>query len=513
MLLVHRGELFGDLGREEEGLAELERATQLLPPDPPTAVLARALAAHGRALTRLAEFARAGEVARQALAIPEGLAATEDRLAAQGVLAQSMVYAGDLEPAMELERRTGEEALATGRHWLAMRSLIGLSDMHLMFGLYEQAIDACDRGIPLAEQLGLGRTAGAFLRGNKGEALLRLGRMDEALQIAAPALEAHGVFSGTITLLRAEIHLVSGRLEEAEHDLRETRGHLRTSSAAQFMYPLVALEAELTRARGDLDTAHQVLERVLERDDLGDEQRYLWPVLSMTARIEADRGLAARDEGRALPDDAVARADAVRADAAAMAPRGPADQAHRALVLAEHARLHHAGEVEAWDDAVTRCRSMNEPLPLAYALFRRAEALSNSGSAAEAAAAAREALTLARSAGAAPLAAEVEALIRRARLRSAEPSNGTAPEAPVAGESAPDPFERLGLTAREGEVLRLVADGRSNSQIAQALFISRKTASVHVSNILAKLGVSSRVEAAALAHRQGIADVPVDSGA
>jgi DNA-binding NarL/FixJ family response regulator len=57
------------------------------------------------------------------------------------------------------------------------------------------------------------------------------------------------------------------------------------------------------------------------------------------------------------------------------------------------------------------------------------------------------------------------------------------------------------LTAREREVLELVAAGRSNGQIAQELFISRKTASVHVSNILAKLGVSTRLEAAAVAHR------------
>ena len=66
--------------------------------------------------------------------------------------------------------------------------------------------------------------------------------------------------------------------------------------------------------------------------------------------------------------------------------------------------------------------------------------------------------------------------------------------------------ESLGLTARELEVLALVAEGRSNRQVADALFISAKTASVHVSNILAKLGVASRVEAAAVAHRLGLLD-------
>ena len=69
-----------------------------------------------------------------------------------------------------------------------------------------------------------------------------------------------------------------------------------------------------------------------------------------------------------------------------------------------------------------------------------------------------------------------------------------------------DELARFGLTDREREVLALLAAGRSNPEIARALFISAKTASVHVSNIMAKLGVSRRVEAAAIAHRLGGAD-------
>jgi DNA-binding NarL/FixJ family response regulator len=97
--------------------------------------------------------------------------------------------------------------------------------------------------------------------------------------------------------------------------------------------------------------------------------------------------------------------------------------------------------------------------------------------------------------GAEPLRAEVEALARRARL---DLGQAVAPPADTAA----------GLTPRELEVLRLVAAGRSNSQIAGELFISPKTASVHVSNILAKLGVHTRVEAAATAHRLGLDGEP-----
>ncbi len=509
-LLVRRAEYLQDLGREDAGLADLALAVGLMPLDPPTAIAAHVLSSQARALMRVGDYSRAGEVARRALAIGEGVGATEDTLEAQGMLATAMLYAGDFDRAVELERRTGEEALRAGLVWIGMKSLINLSDMYLMLGRFDEVISTVDRGVALAEQAGLGRTAGSFLRGNRAEALLRCGRLDEALVDSASGLEA-GIFAGNLSLLRSEIHLVSGRVAAAERDLREARGHLRMSSAAQFVYPLVGLEADLARSRDDLDGAHETLERALSRDDLGGDPRYKWPVLSFTARTEADRALAARDEGRPVPDDAMALSAAVRDEVLSMDPRSPADHGHRALVAAEHARLRREGEVEAWREAVERCRAMNEPVPLAYALFRQAEALSSAGDREAAGAAASEALTLAQTVGAAPLEADVDALIRGARLRATVAAgNGTAPSAAAVADAEPGELERLGLTAREGEVLRLVADGRSNSQIAEALFISRKTASVHVSNILSKLGVSTRVEAAALAHRRGIADAAAD---
>lgn len=103
--------------------------------------------------------------------------------------------------------------------------------------------------------------------------------------------------------------------------------------------------------------------------------------------------------------------------------------------------------------------------------------------------------------GARPLAREVEALTKRARLDSA--SKRVAAEAPSAAASDREQ-DRLGLSDRELEVLALIAEGRTNRQIADALFITEKTAGHHVSNILAKLGLGSRVEAAAMAHRAGL---------
>ena len=146
----------------------------------------------------------------------------------------------------------------------------------------------------------------------------------------------------------------------------------------------------------------------------------------------------------------------------------------------------------------TAWQTADEPYPLAYTWLRLAEAAAAAGDRQDAGHAVRQAYALASRVGAAPIADEATALARRTRLSLDEP------EADAVRPAAEDPLARFGLTEREREILVLLAAGRSNPQIAGALFISPKTASVHVSNILAKLGVDSRVEAAAVAHRLGV---------
>jgi DNA-binding CsgD family transcriptional regulator len=170
------------------------------------------------------------------------------------------------------------------------------------------------------------------------------------------------------------------------------------------------------------------------------------------------------------------------------------------LAQAERSRLEGASDPERWQQAATAWERLERPFEAAYARFRQAEALMAGGAARDQAEVAlRPAHQTAVALGAAPLQREIELLAQRGRLRLQESvDTTTAREAPSSSAAS------LGLTQREAEVLALVAEGRTNRQIGQELFITPKTASVHVSRILAKLGVAGRGEAAAVAHRLGL---------
>jgi DNA-binding CsgD family transcriptional regulator len=158
-----------------------------------------------------------------------------------------------------------------------------------------------------------------------------------------------------------------------------------------------------------------------------------------------------------------------------------------------------AGLLAAWDEAANAWDGLGEPHPLGETLLHAAEAALACGERDGAAERLQRAAPLAARLGARPLGEQIAILARRARIRL---DGGDRSGAAVAGngDAGGGLGLGLGLTERELEVLRLVAAGRSNREIAGELFISPKTASVHVSNILGKLGVASRGEAAAKAH-------------
>ena len=171
--------------------------------------------------------------------------------------------------------------------------------------------------------------------------------------------------------------------------------------------------------------------------------------------------------------------------------------ARRATWDAERTRLAGPSDPAAWWAAAEAWRAVGRPHRVGYAWWRQAQAYLDAGQPAPAAAALCAAVAAAE--GHAPLLVEIRALAERARILLPPPAEAAADTRPPTEGPAP-----YGLTGRELVVLRRVAAGRTNAEIGAELYISPKTAGVHVSNILRKLGVSSRVQAAAWAERAGL---------
>jgi DNA-binding NarL/FixJ family response regulator len=260
-------------------------------------------------------------------------------------------------------------------------------------------------------------------------------------------------------------------------------------------------EAELASWQGDLERARSAIRRGLAAADAVEhfDQALEGAWVAMNGlSIEADRAEQARAVGdTATLADATAMGQAllerVRADAE-RAPRvGLAHDVHvhgrHAKAEAEWTRLQGHSDPARWQAAVDAF-SYGHIYATARCQWRLAEALLGAGDREQATAAARAAHATATRLGAAPLQSALLVLARRGRLDL--------------GVALPAKRPLAGLTPRELEVLRLLVEGRSNRQIAEQLFISGKTASVHVTNLLSKLGVHSRLEAAAMARRLGL---------
>jgi DNA-binding NarL/FixJ family response regulator len=223
--------------------------------------------------------------------------------------------------------------------------------------------------------------------------------------------------------------------------------------------------------------------------------------VALSAR--ADRAISARASG----DDAAASVELAAASelrqiarqGAAFVRRpkyilGPEGRGWLARAEAEYGRASGDNDPQAWQ-AVLDAFGPDYVYEVARTRWRLAEALAEAGRRDEAAEQWRQAAQTADKLKARPLRAVLADLARRARI-------GTV------SDDGHDDAVLASLTSREREVLRLIAAGRSNREIASVLFIAPKTASVHVSNILAKLGAASRTEAAAIAHREGLTSQP-----
>jgi DNA-binding CsgD family transcriptional regulator len=485
-LLEQRSAMLAGLGRSGD-LDDLNTAVRLAPHGHP--VRAAVLCALANRLLAVPRGDEAEEAAAEALDIARRTGDTRTEALALILLATRRVRRGDL--AEELPRLAEAEELAArlGAHGVRLRAVFWESTVLTAYGQYERAAERARHGIAVAESIGLARTYGSIGGSHLANALIDQGRWDEATSAVEHALDytPAPVLQVPLLCLRAKIALARGDVAPAEKALAFARDVFAAGGgpAVDPWLPL-RLEAELRLAQDRVAEAAAVIEQGVADADLRRSERFTWPMLAVGARVAAA--------------DAPGLLDRLRRRAAETAVIGPA---LRALALTFAAEADRAAGIVArapWDEAVAAWEEVGNPYRLAQALTGAAEAAAGAGDRPAAAAYVRRAVEIAGRLGAGRLREQAEWLARRARLTLAGD-----PATPAA-----DPGEQVrrqySLTARELEVLRLLAAGRTNRDIAAELFISAKTASVHVSNIMSKLGVAGRVEAAALAYRLGLGD-------
>ena len=492
-------------------LAEYEAAVRLVPALP-RAERAQVLAGLGEALMAQCRYRESRELCEEAIAIAQELGALSQEGDARRSLGVDLAFLGDLEAGARELTEARQIAEAVGRVDEVARCFATLSGLLETCGELEAATTLALEGAEFAASHGLGRWHSPFLTATAGRALFARGRWDDADMLlrraadrVAPELAAARV---SICCARSQLDISRGRAESAAKCLAEAGdAYLHTIKQPWFGAPLFVAMAELALLEGRLADAEAAVAEGLQV--AGGDLSYAAPLYVLGVRAAADHAELARArrdsnevieacrQGNVLGVELRARMVPEGTDEAVPTPR---TKAHGSVAEAELARLEGHSDHGLWAAAAQEWERLAEPYPAAYARWREAEALLLGGVARERAEAAlRAAYATARALGALPLCIEIEGLARRGRL-----SLGTEATTPITSEPS-SPLARLGLTAREQEVLVLVATGRTNRQIAETLFISPKTATLHVSNILSKLGVTNRVEAATIAYRLGVA--------
>jgi DNA-binding CsgD family transcriptional regulator len=348
--------------------------------------------------------------------------------------------------------------------------------------------------------------------GYAGTLMLELGRFEQARSILRHGLSSRPTgMAGVVVRTAAMVLAVrEGRSAEAETHLRRIRELSPRFEEAIGLYGAGALAEHLVGA-GHPAEALEMLGRVIGVHAAG-EPKYGDRLLVWAATAAADCAVRARDRHDAAAERAAAAAlQAVLAARAGTGPprfadrdTNPVQRAELALFEAYSGRVDGAADESArWREAVRATREGGLRFAHATSLLRLAESLlvarqerNGAERRREAASSLREAHEVAQTMGAEPLVEAVEGLARLARLSLRQP---VVPDR----ESTSGHMEKL--TPREREVLGHLAAGRSYAEIAAALFISEKTVSVHVSNLLRKTGTANRVEAAAYAVRGGVA--------
>ncbi|MEM9606162.1 MAG: AAA family ATPase [Actinomycetota bacterium] len=477
LLHVSLGRCLQAGGKPDAALSAYERAVELVPAEP-SAARAVVLAGYGQQLMLAIRYdegkAAVSEAAEMARLVGERL--TEGH--ARNSLGSILLHDGEYEEGCRLLAEAEDIATEVGDGVERSRAIVNLVSGLSMIGDLHEAERRAVAGLDLARQLGLESSSGFFIAANRFEILCELGRWAEADSFAAELRRPEGHLPRRwLAPARADRAIRTGDLEAAREVI--DGGELDTSAFdPQLAAEHWAQRADIAFLLGDDDAGRTALQHGLAApgtrlQQLGLHARAIDRYAGSAdpadrARVDAHLAeverLAALLDGQ--PDAPLHRARAWIAEARARAATDPAEVAIRFGEAAEHWALGGF----AWQPIAARVRG-------GEALWQTAD---RSAARSELAAAAEAARRL----GATPL---VE---RAGRI--------------IGGEHTSSEVADAGLTARERDVVRLIAAGRTNGQIGEGLFISPKTVSVHVSRILHKLGVDNRTAAAAEARRLGL---------
>jgi DNA-binding CsgD family transcriptional regulator len=510
--------LLAEGGDGDGALAAAEAAVAALPADPPRWERARALATHASVLLRQRDPGPARLRAGQAQAAARAAGALRVEADAMVTLGLLSEQGGHTEEAIDLLQRAyrqarGGAANAGRRHQVPaercdcracllgaeLRAAYHLARAQLDLGDPAAAAGPAHEGARRARQAGLGMAPyGLDLQCLHYLVHYADGAWDHAEQIAGDfAVRVTSIGEARLSAVALSVEVARGRTAQVADRARWLGPFFAADQSAECTARSQLAEHALWQ--GDGTTAITQAQAAI-RAARAWEQGYGPLAIRPAAVALSALADAAHEQAAAAADGLL---EIARKGAARQRPRDPGLGAPGLgwLARAEAEWLRAAGRNDpaAWQ-MVVEAFGASSPYETARTRWRLAEALAQAGRHEEARREWQLAAQTAGDLGAVPLRAAVDDLGRRARL---------APAPQRSSESADQsrgPLARL--TTRELEVLQLLAAGRGNKDIGATLFISAKTASLHVSNIMAKLGAASRIEAAAIAHQQGIAAEP-----
>ncbi len=500
----HRAELLTEKARYLAALSRtgstglLEEALGGLGPDACSETAAAVLGDLAGRLMLEARFDEAIGVASRALAQAEAAGSLSRRSVSHNIRGVSLVVSGRIDEGLADLHEAG--LLAAQRDGAMLRYRVNMSDVMHLLGRYAEAVRIGDAGIERARSLGVERTSGIMLAANTVEPLAALGRWDEATTLLEPALALTPPPGFRVHLQRMKLWLLTwqGELAAADELWHAWAPMWRVQSQIEEQSRLggARVEAELALGLGDIDRAWRAVGVLLH--DHRPMSGYDLPLLASAAKT-----LTLLRRGSRRSDDELDRAESAFRAVLDGARDWPTARVWGPVVEAELA--DDGMDAPGWHVAVAAADLALAPAHLAaYTRFRHARALIAAGRRAEGQAELVAAHERADAVGSGLLISWIDDLSRRAGLEPAAAGTGAVVAGATAAGSTEDPASRL--TDRERQVLELLAQGLSNKQIGERLYISTKTASVHVSAILRKLGATSRTEAAYLARREPAAD-------